>query len=66
MNRNFQDKETSVLELQKASNEHKSIEKEKQDLEEKLSNKDKHCGEMEIVINNLKTNLCKVEENNRV
>lgn len=56
----------AILELQKDSNELKLIEKDKQDLEEKLSNKIKHCGEMEIVINNLKINLCKVEENNHV
>lgn len=64
INRNIQDKENAVLELQKDSNELKIIEKDKQDLEEKLSNKSKQCREMDIVITNLKTNLCKVEENN--
>lgn len=50
--------------MKKDSNELKVIEKEKQDLEEKLSNKNKQCEEMENVISNLKANLCKVEENN--
>lgn len=53
-----------MLELKKDSNELKLIEKDKQDLEERLLNKNKHCEEMEIVISNLKSNLCKVEENN--
>lgn len=64
--RKIQDKETFVIELQKDSSELKMIEKDKQYLEEQLSNKNKQCGEMEIVISNLKTNLCKVEENNHV
>jgi len=54
------------MELKKDSNELKLIEKDKQDLEERLLNKNKHCEEMEIVISNLKSNLCKVEENNYV
>jgi len=54
------------MELKKDSNELKLIEKDKQDLEERLLNKNKYCKEMEIVINNLKSNLCKVEENNYV
>lgn len=66
INRDIQGKETAVLELQKDSNELKVIEKNKQDLEEKLHNKDKQCSEMEVVISNLKANLCKVEENNHV
>lgn len=64
INREIQGKETAVLELKKDSNELKLIEKDKQDLEERLLNKNKHCEEMEIVISNLKSNLCKVEENN--
>lgn len=64
--RNIQDKETAMLELQKNSNELKIIEKDKQDLEEKLTNKNNQYEEMEVVINNLKANLCKVEENNHV
>lgn len=52
------------MELKKDSSELKMIEKNKQDLEEQLSNKNKQCEEMEIVISNLKANLCKVEENN--
>lgn len=55
-----------MLELQKDSNELKRLEKDKQDLEEKCFNKDKQCSEMEIIISNLKSNLCKVEENNHV
>jgi len=65
-NRDIQGKETAVIELKKDSNELKLIEKDKQDLEEKLLNKNKHCEEMENVISNLKSNLCKVEENNYV
>jgi len=53
-----------VLELKKDSNELKLIEKDKQNLEERLFNKNKQCGEMETVISNLKSNLCKIEENN--
>lgn len=66
INRDIQGKETAVLELRKDSNELKVIEKDKQDLEEKLFNKDKQCSEMEVVISNLKANLCKVEENNHM
>lgn len=55
-----------MLVLQKDSNDLKITEKDKYDLEEKLSNKNKKCEEMELVISNLKTNLCKVEENNHV
>ncbi|XP_026811718.1 TATA element modulatory factor [Rhopalosiphum maidis] len=66
LQKEIQGKETAVLELKKDSNELKLIEKDKQDLEEKLLNKNKHCEEMKIVISNLKSNLCKVEENNYV
>lgn len=62
--RSIQDKENTVLELKKDSNELKITEKDKQDLEERLSNKNKQCEELELVISNLKANLCKVEENN--
>lgn len=62
--RSIQDKENTVLELKKDSNELKITEKDKHDLEERLSNKNKHCEELELVISNLKTNLCKVEKNN--
>lgn len=54
------------MELKKDSSELKIIEKDKQDLEEKLLSKNKECGEMETVVTNLKANLCKVEENNHV
>lgn len=63
-NRDIQGKENAVLELKKDSNELKVIEKDKQDLEERLSNKNNQCEEMENIISNLKANLCKVEENN--
>lgn len=66
INRNIQDKENAIQELQKDSNELKLIEKGKQQLEEELSNKSRKCEEMETVISNLKTNLCKVEENNHM
>lgn len=64
INRNIQDKESAVLVLQKDSNELKVSEKDKHDLEDKLLSKNKQCEEMELVISNLKSNLCKVEENN--
>lgn len=66
LQKDIQGKETAVIELKKDSNELKLMEKDKQDLEERLLNKNKHCEEMEIVISNLKSNLCKVEENNYV
>lgn len=62
--RNIQDKENTVLELKKDLNELKITEKDKQHLEERFLNQNKKCEEMELVISNLKANLCKVEDNN--
>ncbi|XP_050435859.1 TATA element modulatory factor isoform X2 [Adelges cooleyi] len=63
LQKNIQDKENIIIELKKSAKELKLLEDNKQNVEDKLAEKNIQCEQMDTVISNLKSNLYKIEEN---
>ncbi|XP_050533623.1 TATA element modulatory factor-like [Daktulosphaira vitifoliae] len=66
LQKNIQDKENFIEELQKDSIEFQAMKENLVDIENKLTEKNKHCKQIEAVITSLKANLCKIEENHHI